>query len=192
MCPNRCSNFLKVHTKTWRPFKKEEIESFIKQVVLQQEATIWTAEPPYHSFTFQYLIPLDDNSPNWWNERIDNWWCKWPPSNCYLEVYEDNEFQISFDTPWSPPEKWLETAVKKFPELVFELEYDEPGNMFCWTMGWKDWEFYDDCHSDSEYIHTCENCERKVVDKDLHEDCDYIYCEECYLDRKKEQWEKQI
>ena len=69
-----------------------------------------------------------------WN--IQNWGTKW-------DIYYDNitpetmgwsegceRIEFSFDTAWSPPCRWFETAVEMFPKLLFELHYEESGCYF--------------------------------------------------------------
>lgn len=69
-----------------------------------------------------------------WN--ILNWGTKW-------DIYEDNlslencgweegmtRFTLSFDTAWSPPIAWLTTVAPMFPDLCFEMHYEEPGCVF--------------------------------------------------------------
>lgn len=69
-----------------------------------------------------------------WN--VQNWGTKW-------DIYYDNitpetmgwnegceEISFDFDTAWSPPIAWFETAVEKYPSLSFKLHFEEPGCYF--------------------------------------------------------------
>ena len=65
---------------------------------------------------------------DWCNK---NWGVKWDIcGNVYIEE-EPNEdsdtVKYEFDTPWCPPEAWLEKVAPMFPELNFTLIYGEIG-----------------------------------------------------------------
>ena len=42
-----------------------------------------------------------------------------------------DKLRYSFDTAWTPPQGVIIAMSKKFPELKFELYYEECGNAFC-------------------------------------------------------------
>ena len=41
---------------------------------------------------------------------------------------------FSFTTAWSPPQGWFEKIIQLYPELAFELHYEEPGCFFAGIM----------------------------------------------------------
>ena len=71
---------------------------------------------------------------SWWHWRVQNWGTKWEPSGQALakeEVFANDQYiEVSFDTAWGPPNMWLKHIYTDFPNLTFELEYEEPGMMF--------------------------------------------------------------
>ena len=62
--------------------------------------------------------------------RSQNWGCKWDIGECYVFQNGDNEFQVSFDSPWSPPLTFFKNIGPKFPELEFTVLFEEPGMDF--------------------------------------------------------------
>lgn len=71
-----------------------------------------------------------------YNWNIQNWGTKW-------DIYRENlslencgweegltEFILYFDTAWSPPIAWLTTVAPMFPDLRFEMHYEESGCFF--------------------------------------------------------------
>ena len=67
---------------------------------------------------------------------IQNWGTKWdvyydhisPEEMGWTEGCESIDF--SFTTAWSPPQGWFEKIIQLYPELAFELHYEEPGCFF--------------------------------------------------------------
>lgn len=71
---------------------------------------------------------------------IQNWGTKWdvyydhisPEEMGWAEGCETIDF--SFTTAWSPPQGWFEKIIQLYPELAFELHYEEPGCFFAGIM----------------------------------------------------------
>jgi hypothetical protein len=92
---------------------------------------------------------------NWYDWRINKWGTKWDVDIEFREEDSDNEcLFISFDSAWSPPCNWLLKVSQDFPNLKFELEYEEGGCCFkgvttCYAkeelFDDKCWEWYGDC-----------------------------------------------
>jgi transcription termination factor NusB len=87
------------------------------------EEDLKISEDVIPDFSVILPTPKEEDGYYW---HIDNWGCKWnaSESNVYLD---DDDLHINFTTPWGPPKKWLITTAKYYPELTFEIEYDEPG-----------------------------------------------------------------
>jgi len=66
---------------------------------------------------------------NWYDWRLHHWGIKWDVT---AELVENIIGYASylFDSPWGPPETWLDTIAKQFPDLKFTLKYSEPGMGF--------------------------------------------------------------
>ena len=61
----------------------------------------------------------------WYDWSIENWGCKWNAS----QTWKAGDDTVSFQTPWEPPLKVLETLAQKYPDkefwCVFADEADE-------------------------------------------------------------------
>lgn len=78
--------------------------------------------------------------------KIAHWGTKWDAFQCeeYLEEEldeivarlessapeENGGFIVSFNTPWTPIVPWVETIASQFPQLCFDLYYEESGCNF--------------------------------------------------------------
>ena len=60
----------------------------------------------------------------------ENWGCKLGAMNSTILNERAGHVEYEFDTAWSPPVKFLESVAKKWSNLVFVLEYEEPGMGF--------------------------------------------------------------
>ena len=67
---------------------------------------------------------------DWYTWRLQNWGCKWDIGECYVFTNDENEFRVSFDSPWSPPLTFFKNIGPKFPELEFSVLFEEPGMDF--------------------------------------------------------------
>ena len=74
---------------------------------------------------------------DWYGWCCDNWGTKWGDYDLNIELFEDC-ISADFDSAWAPPISGLVGVSKKFPELKFELEYDEPGMEFAGVAVIKD------------------------------------------------------
>lgn len=75
-------------------------------------------------------IQKDEDKPwlNWYDFQRDFWGCKWDAS----EVNYDGCANIYFDSPWSPPCKFIEALAEKLPDIPFCFNYaEEQGNLYC-------------------------------------------------------------
>jgi hypothetical protein len=59
-----------------------------------------------------------------------NWNTKWNANKVTLNESVDKEFNISFDTAWSPPKPIIVAMSKKFPSLEFDMRSFECGCEF--------------------------------------------------------------
>lgn len=128
--PNWCWNSLEIHGDS------KQLKEFIdKSFTINDDGN--------YEFTFSGTYPepdydkMEENEgvmPNWYDWRISNWGTKWEPSGEALtkeEVFShDTYLYVSFDTAWAPPEAWLAHICKDYKDLLFEMEYEEPGMEF--------------------------------------------------------------
>ena len=110
--------------------------------------------------------PYDCNSAREFGERVGetrpyggygwettHWGVKW--GACRPEVVseaEEREFlQYNFETPWGPPTDWLEKVAGDWPNLCFELSYEEPGMGFAGEVQYSNGECCHESTWDIEY-----------------------------------------
>lgn len=172
--PNHCMCTLTVSRRDWWKLSQLERDAFIRKPISKVD---WDN----YIFSFQYEVPLDNDSPNRWNERIDNRWCK---RDAYdVDIVEDEEvIEIDFCSARSPPSVWLRHVSAIYPELKINLSYDEPLCWFQWKM-WRDehWELYDIYREWDEYLQTCSDCWFHKSDAKRREEKQDIICDECLL-----------
>ncbi len=59
----------------------------------------------------------------WYDYNVKTFGCKWD-SEVRVDGINDTEINLSADTPWSAPDKWLRTISEKYPDLTFHLHAD--------------------------------------------------------------------
>jgi len=98
---------------------------------------------------FHRLVPVpeeilakkyDDGGYHW---ELANWGCKW--GACRPAVMEESQGYLvyTFDTPWTPPLKWLCTVAKQYPKFRFRLTCEEPGMKMQGTAEWRKGEIHE-------------------------------------------------
>lgn len=70
---------------------------------------------------------------NWYDWRLANWGCKWDASDSRFWKYNE-DWIISFSTPWGPPIEFLQTLSKQFKNMTFVLQYADE-SQGCQPMG---------------------------------------------------------
>lgn len=71
---------------------------------------------------------------DWYDWHIYNWGTKWDASSTLIEELSEDIFNVSFNTAWGPPLHWFEKIIPMYPELEFELVFDEESHAFCGRM----------------------------------------------------------
>ena len=71
---------------------------------------------------------------DWYRWQIDNWGTKWDASSTCIEELDDNNFDLKFNTAWSPPIYWFEKVIPMYPQLEFDLIFDEESQDYCGRM----------------------------------------------------------
>lgn len=64
---------------------------------------------------------------NWYDWCIKNWGTKWDCSVMDMDEDDPEDVRIYFDTAWSPPTDFFKWFAEKYPDSVFECEYEEEG-----------------------------------------------------------------
>lgn len=71
---------------------------------------------------------------DWYRWHIDNWGTKWDASSTCVEQLDDQNFNVQFHTAWSPPIDWFEKVIPMYPQLEFDLIFDEESQDYCGRM----------------------------------------------------------
>jgi hypothetical protein len=66
-----------------------------------------------------------DTPTNWYNWNNDNWNTKWDCCNPELDTDEETNLTYRFDTAWSPASPVFEKMVEQFPDLNFDIYWEE-------------------------------------------------------------------
>lgn len=161
--PNRCSNsFSASSTDT------EKMSELYDKLINEN-----------NHLDFNLAVPTPADVTDWYNWNITNRWCKW---NVDWEVWDTinndhTEINFSFDTPLSPPTYWFAALCKMFPDISMQLDYEEPGMWFEWTLEstW-DWWYRD---NEREYQETCNHCDEKDPTAKRYDEAGENVCDAC-------------
>jgi len=120
---------------------------------------------------------LGDGEYNWYNWNCNNWGTKWDA--CEPDVDStDDMLTYRFDTAWSPPLDVFEKLCAKYPEVHFEMEYQE-------EQGWggiaastgdggsylqSEWDI-PGSHEEWANIEREDSCPCNWSDEDAYDDC---------------------
>lgn len=94
-----------------------------------------------------------------YNWESAHWGHKWGCSDvCTHHDPNDKYLQYTFETPWSPSIQWLNKVAGDYPELDFDLQFEEPGMAFQGVSSWSNgecirdevWELEEEEYSEEE------------------------------------------
>ena len=141
-------------TQTYNDFREEGSKwpEKLDSIRLKAMAEQLPDPGPVTEFSFHALFPVpeeirrfpyDCNQANKIREKLglekqgggyswesENWGCKWGASEATIWSGEDTALHYGFDTPWGPPEPFIQKISEDWPDLHFELHYEEPGMNF--------------------------------------------------------------
>ena len=121
-------------------------------------------------------------SADWYDWCVTNWGTKWGDNQTHL-VHEDlctpfstaddtevslKKIMLRFDTAWSPPIEGMDVVTTKYPDIMFDLRYWEPG------MGFQGYKIYGsgECQGEATMDY--------MEDADMvYDNMDYSYDEYC-------------
>jgi hypothetical protein len=66
-----------------------------------------------------------DTPTNWYNWNNDNWDTKWDACNPEIFIDEPTSLTYTFETAWSPATPVFEKMVEQFPDLYFDIHWEE-------------------------------------------------------------------
>tara|TARA_B100000401_G_scaffold193635_1_gene130541 strand:+ start:18 stop:512 length:495 start_codon:yes stop_codon:yes gene_type:complete len=81
-------------------------------------------EDPWHTYRFQSTGLSDDR---WYDWRLQNWDTKWDAYDVVVTDDDPDQFEVEFNTAWSPPEAICTELREQYPDLSVSWFYDEPG-----------------------------------------------------------------
>ncbi len=80
-------------------------------------------------FSFEGTLPRGDRE-DWYSWSLENWGTKWDACEPHVNELEPQCFSVGFETAWGPPLEWMKNIYENYPNLEFEIEYEEPGMCF--------------------------------------------------------------
>ena len=83
-----------------------------------------SADNKYHAPFFQSTGRADDR---WYDWRLQNWDTKWHSYDVTVTDDDPDQFEVEFNTAWSPPEAVCSALREQYPDLAVSWFYDEPG-----------------------------------------------------------------
>ena len=137
--PNHVYNSLKItgQKKALKKFAHENADPKNKEQSLNFEAiapcpTFFLNPDDGKIFSLRYgkqKLPVE----RWYEWRLRHWGTKW---NAY-DIDEEHDTNSTkpyllyrFLTAWSPPQTWLEEAGQWYPELTFQMCFEEEANSY--------------------------------------------------------------
>ena len=137
--------------------------------------------------------PIRFDGNHWYDFNVREWGTKWdvavrddeeyPETELYHDV--KGELGYKFNTAWSPPAPAIEKLSAQYPELEFNLSYEE-------ETGWGgEIVFIDGQGSEIEaYGWKCRECDNTEEDTPYCEECDFDTCPACGYNESDEACDK--
>ena len=107
----------------------------------------------------------------WYDWKCEEWGTKWDACEPNIQHNDIDYFSVSFDTAWSPPIAWINNIMQDFPDLCFELEYEEEGMCFGGLLQAQYETIWEDAHWNTDQASEC--CEGPInwEHKELEQQC---------------------
>ena len=81
-------------------------------------------EDPWKRLVFKSTGITDQR---WYDWRVNNWDTKWDAYDVEVTDDDPDQFEVTFNTAWSPPEAICSALREQYPDLAISWFYDEPG-----------------------------------------------------------------
>jgi hypothetical protein len=113
--------------------------------------TVWRHSKDENGDTVNTIIPEEElkflkdtyGATNLYDWHCNNWGTKWNSDEAFVSFEDEETFEVSFATAWSPPTPVLEELARQFPKLNIHIRYEEPG---CAFWGEQEWEGGEETH----------------------------------------------
>ena len=127
---------------------------------------------------------IDFNGNNWYDWNVRNWGTKWDIAVSDDEQYPETELVTDtedtliyrFNTAWSPPIQAIEKLSQMFPNIEFDLEFEEEtgwgGNYIFSDGDGTEVESYENKCRDCDSVDTLEFCDNGCGE--ICSDCNYM------------------
>tara|TARA_R100000231_G_scaffold111439_1_gene82631 strand:+ start:31 stop:528 length:498 start_codon:yes stop_codon:yes gene_type:complete len=69
----------------------------------------------------------DKTDDRWYDWRLENWDTKWDAYDVEILDEDPDQFEVGFNTAWSPPEAICNQIREDYPDVSVSWFYDEPG-----------------------------------------------------------------
>lgn len=94
-----------------------------------------STEKDYNKYLFRYQKAKNYQQKHygcigWYEYNMKTFGVKWDCPLYGFYITEDKNCiycDVVIDSPWSPPETWLQSMIKDFPTLNWIMKFDEPG-----------------------------------------------------------------
>ena len=88
-------------------------------------------EDPWRRLVFKSTGQADDR---WYDWRVQNWDTKWDAYDVNFIDEDPDQFEVEFNTAWSPPEAICSALREQYPDVSISWFYDEPGCEIAWYL----------------------------------------------------------
>jgi hypothetical protein len=107
---------------------------------------------------------------DWYHWNVHNWGTKWDVEAELNETDDGTALYYNFDSAWCPPIAGLAKISQDYPELTFELRYEEGGVGFYGHAIFQNGSVQDNCHAMT--FSECPSCgEPGVLEHDPYSGC---------------------
>ena len=191
--PNWCYNTL---TITGKP---KALNKLVKEIQVTEYQVDKELLPEVTKFSFQKVIPMPKDlleNGGWYNWRVSNWGTKWSADVQYetIDMWENGEIFIDFNTAWSPAIPIIETLSKNNPKLTFFWRFNEESNAYWGIHKIKNGKYLESAEGEfntcAEYNefglthHICKMCDEWLDECNNSNEQEFV-CESCTKEKEK-------
>lgn len=90
-------------------------------------------------FSFQWILPRPASQDAlWYDWNWENWGAKWDCNDFKVQMRDENQIAVTFETAWNPPIPVLRALLNRFPRSWLKLTYyvdDNSSGVWIANMG---------------------------------------------------------